>query len=492
MHAVAEHGELTGTKKMNSHTFAFWRQGVSVSGLLILVLALAGQSADAAEPFALKLDGGARPSELNLAVGKSQIIQSPRRLGQVVVGDPSIADIKLLSSTQVLILGKKAGQTNLAFRDANKRVIALMEVAVGYDVAAIKQKIFQVMPNETGIEVRSANDSVLLSGEASNALAMDTALAIARSYAGKNVINLLQVGGGQQVLLEARIAEISRNSLKDLGIEANYGDPSLNGLGNAIQAGTPPAGSDFAAGLGTGSLLANAFGAIAFLDNKFFLRLSALEKRGLAKTLAEPNLVALSGQEASFLVGGEFPVPVVQSGSLNGAITVDFKEFGVGLKFTPTVLASDKINLKLTAEVSAIDAAVSSQVSGVTVPGVTTRRAGTTIELADGQSFAIAGLLQNDINNVVNQFPGLGDLPVLGALFRSTDFQRKESELAIVITAHLVKPARGGSLTLPTDGFVPPNDIDQYLKGDLEGRRAPASGAAKPAGGMEGAYGHQL
>jgi pilus assembly protein CpaC len=483
---------------MNVRKIRIWKHEVRALALLVLLLVMGSPAALAASPFKLELDGGKHTSELNIAVGKSQIIQSPRRLGQVVVGDPAIADIKLLSSSQVLILGKKAGQTNLAFRDDNKRVIALMEVVVGYDVAAIKQKIFQVMPDERGIEVRSANDAVLLSGEASNALAMDAALAIARSYAGKNVINLMQVGGGQQVLLEARIAEVSRNSLKDLGIETSYGDPSLVGLAGAIDSGTVPAGSDFATGVGSGSLLSNAFGAIAFLDTKFFIRLSALEKRGLAKTLAEPNLVALSGQEASFLVGGEFPVPVVQSGSLTGAITVDFKEFGVGLKFTPTVLASDKINLKLVAEVSAIDAAVSSRVSGVTVPGVTTRRAGTTIELADGQSFAIAGLLQNDMNNVVNQFPGLGSLPVLGALFRSTDFQRNETELAIVVTAHLVKPARGGSLPLPTDGFIPPNDIDQYLLGSPEGRPdltgdAESNGEARPAaGGMEGAYGHQL
>jgi pilus assembly protein CpaC len=287
-------------------------------------------------------------------------------------------------------------------------------------------------------------------------------------------------------MLEAKISEIARTSLKDLGVETTVTD----------------AGSDFTFNLLSGLPLTSAFGTSSFIDDKVTLKLSALEKQGLAKTLAEPNLVALSGQEASFLVGGEFPVPVLQSGTVAGAVTVTFKEFGVGLKFTPTVLSKNRINLRLNAEVSAIDAAVSSTVQGITVPGVATRRAATTIEMADGQSFAIAGLLQNDINNIVNKFPGLGDVPVLGALFRSTDFQRNETELVIVVTPRLVKPVPPGRLLLPTDGYIPPSDADQYLLGDVEGRSGEAQerlgpqgsgGQARPAtGGIDGAYGHQL
>jgi pilus assembly protein CpaC len=475
--------------------------GFSATILLLLATILIPQG-DAIAAGDLQLTGKVRRGELELAVGKSQVVSSRSALGQVIVGDPAVADVTLLSSRQLLVLAKEAGRTNLVVRDSQGRLMALMDVVVGFDITGIKRKLYQVLPNEKDIRVRGSNTAVMLSGEVSNALAMETALAVARSFAPKDVVNLLQVGGGQQVLLEARIAEVSRNSLKELGVESNFGDPSLVEFGTALGTGVVPDGSNFTTGAGSGSVLSDAFGAIAFLDTKFFFRLSALERQGLAKTLAEPNVVALSGQEASFLVGGEFPVPVAQTGVLAGALTVEFKEFGVGLKFTPTVLSSRNINLKLNAEVSAIDSAVSSTVSGITIPGITTRRAGTTIEMADGQSFAIAGLLQNDITNAVDQFPGLGDVPVLGALFRSTDFKRKETELVIVVTAHLVKPARGGSLALPTDGFIPPTDVDQYLLGELEGRPAPAasmemgpaggSGTGGAAGGMEGQFGHQL
>lgn len=459
-------------------------------GIWIVVLTMfwASPQAFALEQYKLELGEGIKSSELELAVGKSEIIYSPKRLKEVFIGNPGIADVKLLSSQQVLVLGKAPGRTNLAFRDKSKQLIALIDIVVGYDIVAIKRKIHEVLPNERNIQVRSANDSVMLAGQASNALVMDTALAITKSFApAAKVLNLMQVGGGQQVMLEARIAEVSRSSLKDLGVQTN-----IQGTGGGTK--------DLSVlSLITGTAIANAFGTFSLTETGIFsslgLTLQALEERGLANTLAEPNIVALSGHEASFLAGGEFPVPVAQTGS-GGAggtagITVEFKEFGVGLKFTPTVLSNRKINLKLSTEVSAIDTSTGTSVAGTAVPGITTRRAATTIEMADGQSFAIAGLLQNDINNAIDQFPGLGSIPVLGALFRSTDFQRRETELVILITPRLVKPVPPGRLKLPTEGFVQPTSKEQYLDGLLEGEAASSTESQTPKG-IDGAHGHQL
>ncbi len=471
--------------------------------------------------FAEELNGG----ELALAIGKNQVINTPKPFDQVVIGNPKVADIRPITNRQVLILGKAPGHTNLVFRGAGQDIIAMMDVMVGYDIVAVKRKLREVLPNETGIEVRPSSDYIVLSGEVSSAQAMDMALQVVRSFipdeaqtplgvqqigarsgalasslAKDKVINLLQVGGGQQVMLEARIAEISRNSLKDFGVGATVNTTVDGNPLRVITGGL----------LGITGLLPNGVegsNALAsFTNSRGGIDLRALETKGLAKILAEPNLVALSGQEASFLVGGEFPVPVAQTGGLAGAITVEFKEFGVGLKFTPTVLSSQKINLKLGAEVSQIDKTVGvGAILGqpITIPGTKTRRAATTVEVADGQSFAIAGLLQNDINNAIDQIPGLGDVPVLGSLFRSTEFQRNETELVIIVTPRLVKPVPAGQLKAPTDNFVPASDFDQYLMGTLEGPRpaAPAAteqGAGSPAapasqgGGTDGTYGHQL
>jgi pilus assembly protein CpaC len=491
--------------------------------------------------FAEELNGG----ELALAIGKNQVINTPKPFDQVVIGNPKVADIRPITNRQVLILGKAPGHTNLVFRGAGQDIIAMMDVMVGYDIVAVKRKLREVLPNETGIEVRPSSDYIVLSGEVSSAQNMDMALQIVRSFipddaqapkgseggsggssaaplAKDKVINLMQVGGGQQVMLEAKIAEVSRGSLKALGISSinnmgklpaprvaldgtlqfnNYNDvaPGLAGTPNA---GISTNGSDGALDLLLRGGLAAPFGTVGILYKGINLQLDALEDKGLAKVLAEPNLVALSGQSANFLAGGEFPVPVAQGGAVAGAITVEFKPFGVGLKFTPTVLNSQKINLNLGAEVSSIDLNTGTTINGIRVPGIKTRRANTSVEVADGQSFAIAGLLQNDMGNAVRQFPILGDIPILGSLFRSTEFQRNETELVIIVTPRLVKPVPAGQLKTPTDQFVPPSDFDQYLMGTLEGPRsaapAPAAkepGAGTPAsrgGGTDGTYGHQL
>lgn len=462
--------------------------------LLLLVMLSMASVAMAADQVILEFGGMKKTSELRLSIGKSQIIYSQQPLDQVVIGNPAIADIKLLSSRQVLILGNKPGHTNLVFRDKDRSLISLMDVVVGYDIEGIKRKLYEVMPQEELIQVRGANDAVMLSGEISNALAVDTAISIAASYVPRDkVINLLQVGGGQQVMVEVKIAEVSRNATHDFGIGVEASDTT--GLktyeyshGVAATGAALNGGAAFVDGT-------RAFGAFSLTDltgdiaENLTVRLRIMEGKGLAKTLAEPNLVAMSGQEASFLAGGEFPYTATGVGT---AQTI-FKEFGVGLKFTPTVLNSEKINLKLSAEVSSLGTAS----IGGEIP-INTRRAATTIEMADGQSFAIAGLLQSDIQNAINQVPGLGDIPILGALFRSTAFQRQETELVIIVTPRLVKPVAAGTLVAPTDSFIPPSWLDQYLLGNLEGSpsRVSRSDTNKKSqqsdSGLEGQYGHKV
>lgn len=485
------------------------RMEMTMNKVLMLCCALlaatfaGGQVQAADEAVALEF-GGRNATEIRLPIGRSQIISSPVALEQVVIGSPDVADIKLLSAGRVLILGIKPGRTNLVFRQKGGDLVALMDVVVGYDLNGIKQKIFGVMPAESRLQVRDSNDRLILAGDVSSAYAMDMALNVARSYVpADKVVNLMQVSGGSQVQLEVRIAEVARNSLKELGINTFIQD-----AGTSIDPATGLPVPDFQ--MGTGAALASApFGTAVWSPNNkggldaLTLRLQALETKGLAKTLAEPTLVALSGQEANFLAGGEFPVPVAQSGTAAGGITVDYKEYGVGLRFTPTVLDASKINLKLVSEVSALTAQAFTIGSG-TLPAITTRRAGTTVELADGQSFAIAGLMQSDASNSVNQVPLLGSIPVLGALFRSTNFQRNETELVIVVTARLVKPTTADQLALPTDTFTQPNDFDQYLLGWVEGGssredekdeeeagddESPAEGSQ---GGIESPVGHQV
>lgn len=462
--------------------------------LMLATLAMLSGGAVSVADDALNLEfGGRSATELRLPVGRSLIVSTTAPLEQVVTGAPDVADIKLLSAQRVLILGIKPGYTNLVFRQRGSEQVALVNVVVGYDRNGIKQKIFEAMPSEERIEVRDSNDRVILAGQASSAVAMDMALAIARSFVPQDkVVNLIQIGGGQQVMLEARIAEISRNSLKELGITSDYRNNATSVSALALPIPSFQGGEGFI-GQGIASLpyLAASYTNIN-KNGLLSVQLQALEKKGLAKTLAEPNLVAMSGQEANFLAGGEIPIPVAQTGSANGAITVEYKEFGVGLRFTPTVLDANRINLKLLSEVSAVD--FSRTIASF--PALTTRRAGTTIEMSDGQSFAVAGLMQSDMKNAINQIPLLGSIPVLGALFRSTGFQRDETELVLIVTVHLVKPVRHRNLLqAPTDVFTPPGNFDQYLMGRLEGTPQSSGsrpGSGKSTGGVDGSFGHQV
>ena len=427
--------------------------------------------------------------EFMVPVNKSQVLRLDVSFADLLVGNAEIADVLALTDRSIYVLGKQPGSTSLTVYGRNRELIAVMDLVVTVDVEGLKTRLFELMPNED-IEVRAVGESVILSGRASSAVRLARALDVAERYAPENVTNLMSVTGSQQVMLAVRFAEVQRRVVKELGLNTqvsgsdfavSVGDALLNGFFSATAIAT---GS---ATFGIGSVT---------LDFLF----DALEEKGIVKTLAEPNLIALSGDTASFLAGGEFPVPVAQETSGGQTtITVEFKEFGVALAFTPTVLDDDLINVVVSPEVSRIDPTNSVTIQGFDIPGLTTRRATTTVELRDGQSFAIAGLIQSDFQDTVRQLPLLADVPVLGALLRSSDYQNAQTELVIIVTPHLVQPAPAGSLATPADNFVPPSDADIWLYGRVEsptsgmaasGTNAANALAISEAGGVQGSYGH--
>jgi len=440
---------------------------------------------------------------LDVPLNKSQVLTVDRPFAKALIGNDKVADILPLTNRSLYVLGKENGTTSLTLYDTRNTLIAVVDVAVGPDVIGLRRQLSELMPNEK-IGARISGDSVVLTGTVSSGPAVDRAAEIAKTFAGDKVINLLSVGASQQVMLEVRISEMSRNAAKQFGINSAFISRSGNfqgGIGDNApstayltnQNGTPT--------INLNSIL-QSFGVVAGSFNighlNIFTALDALEKKGIVKTLAEPTLVALSGQSASFLAGGEFPVPVVQSGNSNsstgGNITVEFKPFGVSLGFTPTVLDDGIINLVVAPEVSSIDPTASITINGLSIPGLQTRRAKTTLELRDGQSFAIAGLLRNDYTNSVHQFPILGSLPVIGALFRSTGFQRQQTELVIIVTPRLVQPMRADQVRLPTDRVGDPSEGDLFLMGrtDKAVGTDPFNPDAPPPGGIQGPSGYEI
>ncbi len=460
---------------------------------------------------AVELQSGKHGGEFLVPINKSQILRVDVPFTDLLVGNEEIADVLPLTNRTIYVLGKSLGSTSLSIYGSGKRLIAIVDLMVTYDIQGLKSRLFDLFPEEE-IEVRGVNDSVILSGTVSSSEKLTQALAVSDRYAPGRVTNLLSVNGSQQVLLAVRFIEVKRTVLKEFGLNTKLlfdtGDAFSVGVGSGTNATATaiavPEPSGRVADVSITSTAATGFlaGATALALGNFALtlELDALEKKGLLKTLAEPNLIALSGDTASFLAGGEFPVPVAQeTSSGDSTITVEFKPFGVSLSFTPTVIGKDLINLVVSPEVSAIDTTTSVIVSGFSIPGLTTRRATTTVELRDGQSFAIAGLIQSDFTDTVNQVPGLGDVPIIGALARSSEFQREETELVIIVTPYLVKPAPAGTLITPADNFVPPSESDIFMYGRVE---ASASGippkqsgqilGARSGGGIDGKYGYIL
>jgi pilus assembly protein CpaC len=442
-------------------------------GLALTAVAVAAQ---------VSVAEGVHAGELDVPVNKSQVVRADRPYAKALIGNPEIADIVPISDTSVYVLGKKAGTTSLTLYDRRNRLIAVLDVVVGPDVLTLKRQLSELIPADA-VSARISNDSVVLEGMVSNAVVADRAVQLAETYAPGKVVNLLSLGSAQQVMLEVRFAEVKRSALKQLGVSwfVKSDAGKFGGVtgGNASQV---PGNADLdqLPGTLTRGAIAGSFGIIsrtfrAFGEN-FNVTLDALERKGAITTLAEPTLVALSGETASFLAGGEFPIPVAQNvtgGS--SAITVEFKPFGVSLAFTPTVLADGVINMVVQPEVSSIDPSASVVINNLTVPGLQTRRAKTVIEIRDGESFAMAGLIRKDFQDTIRQVPLLGSLPIIGTLFRSTGFQNEQTELVIIVTPRLVQPVRAGALKAPTDRIGPPNEANLFLNGQTDTGVPPAA-----------------
>lgn len=428
--------------------------------------------------------------DLNVAMNRAVVVESETPFAELSIANPSIADFSTLSDRTIYVLGKTPGRTTLTLLDATGRLITNVEVHVTPDVSEFKERLRQILPGEK-IEVRSANDGIVLSGSVSSIARLQRALDLAERYAPERVSNLMVVSGQQQVMLKVRFAEMQRSVTKSLSsslaISSPTGDVTISGeSGTFLDAGN---------GLGTpitvtpGTVGAVNFG-ISLGDVQLGILLEALEEKGVVRTLAEPNLTALSGQEAKFLAGGEFPIPVDEG---DDGITVEFKPFGVELNFIPRVVDDGIINLELAAAVSSIDSTNSLVLNNIELPSFRRRDTSTTVSMRDGQSFAIAGLLQDDFRDNNAQVPWLGDVPILGTLFRSADYQRSQTELVIIITAHLVSPTRGEALALPTDRIKLPTEKDLFLNGrvakDVK-KRGAAGEVAKQD--FSGSYGYVM
>jgi pilus assembly protein CpaC len=485
-------GEPPRMERMQAFILLLQRWGVLIAALLTLFVYGTPGSAQTRVGSGNDARTGA---VMTVPVNKSQTLRVERAIGKAVVGNEEIADVLPVSLSSVYILGKAVGSTNLSLFDKKGVLIAVVDIVVSPDTQGLKRKLAELLPTEA-VGVTASNDSVILDGKVSTPAAAERIAAIAETYAPKKVLNMMSIATATQIMLEVRFAEMSRGTVKELGISnVNFGNGLTNTTGVIVG---PVAGtSGYSASL-------------SFPGSNLSFRLDALEQQGLVRTLAQPNLIALSGETASFLAGGEFPVPT--GVTVTGQVTIEFKEFGVGLKFTPTLLEDGLINLLVNPSVSALDATAGIDLNGLRIPGLRTRKATTTLELRDGQAFAMAGLIQSDFRDTVNAIPLLGKLPVLGALFRSTSYNRNETELVIIVTPRLVRPVKAGTvLTLPTDRVQEPSDLDLFLMGTpvkngtmtptgpLPGpangnnrvgtAATPTANAARP-GGVEGDFGH--
>jgi pilus assembly protein CpaC len=438
----------------------------------------------------LRVMTGSPSSALNVPMNRAVVVESDVPFAELSIANPGIADISTLSDRSIYVLGKEPGRTTLTLLGADGRLISNVDVHVSPDVAEFKERLRQILPGEP-IEVRTANDGIVLSGQVSSTVKLDRALDLANRYAPERVSNLMTVGGTQQVMLKVRFAEMNRTVSKNLSSSLAVQGGTKIGVNGETGTWLSPGN-----GLNTGNSVttrgdANSALALGFTAGslQFAVLLEALESKGVVRTLAEPNLTTLSGQEAKFLAGGEYPIPV----ATDDGIAVQYKPFGVEMNFTPIVVDGDVINLTLMTAVSSIDNSITLSTGGFSVNAFKRRETSTTVEMRDGESFAIAGLLQDDFRNLNGQVPWLGDIPVLGSLFRSAEYQRSQSELVIIVTPHLVTPTRGEALALPTDRVRLPTEKEFFLFGQIEGRKA-QSGAAGEVARQDfgGSYGYVM
>ncbi len=382
---------------------------------------------------------------LELDKGRSIVIEADDAFATLVVADPDIAEAMATSDRSFFLRGIAPGHTTVLLYDASGKISELIEVHVRLGLDALRDDLNNLLPGED-ITVYPVHDGIFIDGELTTAAAAEMAMQLAERHVPGGVANGLMVGNSQQVMLEVRFIEVARTSLKEIGV----------GLTGA--SGTTSAATDGSLLAGTTQMIVQALGVGG---ENIDITLRALEEKGVVRTLAEPNIVALSGDTASFLAGGEFPIP---TGGTQRELTIEFKKFGVSLDFTPTVLGEGLVNLRVRPEVSVLDRNNGIRANGIDIPGISVRRADTTVELRDGQAFAIAGLLQNNYANDVRQTPWLGSVPVLGALFSSKRYQRDESELVIIVTPHLVQPApHVDALATPFDAVGEPTEAEFLL-----------------------------
>jgi pilus assembly protein CpaC len=433
---------------------------------------------------------------IQLQVNRGVLIKLDRDADTIFVADPTVADVKVKSPRLVYLFAKAVGETSLYAVDAHQVVVMGRAVLVSRDVARLQVALHQLLPHAE-VSVQAVDSTLVLAGQVSSALEAEEAKRLVRPFVtdDKQLVNRIEVTTPNQVNLQVRVAEVSHDVIKELGI--NWDAVAYNGskaFGLATGSGAV-LGSAFSPSITGGTPTGNfntlpTSGLAGATQNSFFFgtnnssrsldaTVNALNQDGLIKILADPNLTALSGETASFLAGGEFPI--LLPGTLGSAPSVDFKPFGVALAFTPVVLDSGRISMRVRPEVSQLTTTGEVEISGNIIPALSTRRAETTVELGSGQTFAIGGLLQNNITDTVSKVPGLGDVPVLGPLFRSTAFQRNESELVILVTPYLVRPVSGKQMANPADGMTPGNEVEHILQGRMA-EPAAVPGGPQPVG----------
>jgi pilus assembly protein CpaC len=445
-------------------------------------------------PAAVAADG-MNARFLSLGVGKSIVIDLPRDVKDVLVADPKIANAVVRSAQRAYIIGGAIGQTNIIFFDAAGQQIAAYDIAVKRDLNGIRAALRQILPN-ADIQIEGVNDGVMLSGSVSNPIEVQQAGDLAARLVGgpDKIVNSIAIRGRDQVMLKVTVAEVARSIIKQLGIDLtanlNYGTAVVNfSNGNPFTA--------YGRNLVAGNSLTSGFGAsnIAGVPS-VQATVRAMESAGVVRTLAEPNLTAISGESATFIAGGEFPVPAGYScDPVTHVCTtqISFKKFGISLNFTPVVLSEGRISLRVMTEVSELsneNAITLTQAVGnsLTVPSIKTRRAETTLEIPSGGAMAMAGLIQEQTKQAINGLPGLAQLPVLGSLFRSRDYVNSQTELMVLVTPYVVRAVAQKDLSRPDDGFADASDPQADLLGSIN-RIYGVPGRAEPARNYRGAYG---
>ncbi|WP_109808587.1 type II and III secretion system protein family protein [Sphingosinithalassobacter portus] len=474
--------------------------------IAIAAMIATGASAGMAIAPAAAQTAPAPSTSMELATGSGRLINVGSPMAEVFVADQNVADVHISSSRQLYVFGKSQGETTVYATGSNGRVVYSATVRVGNNIDSIASMLSLAMP-EAQITATPMNGLILLTGTVASPDDVAEAERLVQAFVGEDtkIISRLRTAVPLQVNLQVRFAEVSRSFVKNIGVNLASADSSSGfkfglGQGRDFYSQYTPGGPLAVGTTGaTGTTVVTTptagtalFGAGQLLGLDLLGSLDLGESIGQVTTLANPNLTSLSGETANFLAGGEIPIPISQG---LGAVSVEYKQYGISLSFTPTVLADGRISLRVRPEVSQLSSAGAVQMDGTTIPALTTRRAETTVELGSGQSFMIAGLLSNTQQNSIDKAPGLGDVPVLGALFRSNAFQRNETELVIVITPYLVRPVNANDIRLPTDGYQAPNDFQRVFGGQLSGSTdtptprpmmappqggAPAIGAAQP------------